>query len=54
MWGVSAYFMPGEPILVHIFIGATLCATSVGIWRVLKDLGALQSREARIILGGGR
>jgi Kef-type K+ transport system membrane component KefB len=51
-WGVSAYFLPGEPILVHIFIGATLCATSVGITaRVLKDLGALQSREARIILG---
>ncbi len=51
-WGVSAYFLPGEPTLVHIFIGATLCATSVGITaRVLKDLGALQSREARIILG---
>jgi Kef-type K+ transport system membrane component KefB len=51
-WGVSAYFLPGEPTLTHIFIGATLCATSVGITaRVLKDLGALQSREARIILG---
>jgi Kef-type K+ transport system membrane component KefB len=51
-WGVSAYFLPEEPTLVHIFIGATLCATSVGITaRVLKDLGALQSREARIILG---
>jgi Kef-type K+ transport system membrane component KefB len=51
-WGVSAYFLPGEPTLVHIFIGATLCATSVGITaRVLKDIGALQSREARIILG---
>lgn len=51
-WGVAAYFLPGEPTLVHIFIGATLCATSVGITaRVLKDLGSLQSREARIILG---
>jgi Kef-type K+ transport system membrane component KefB len=51
-WGVSAYFLPGEPTLVHIFIGATLCATSVGITaRVLKDLDALQTREARIILG---
>ena len=51
-WGVSAYFLPAEPTLVHIFIGATLCATSVGITaRVLKDVGALQSREARIILG---
>jgi Kef-type K+ transport system membrane component KefB len=51
-WGVSAYFLPGEPTLAHIFIGATLCATSVGITaRVLKDLDALQTREARIILG---
>jgi Kef-type K+ transport system membrane component KefB len=51
-WGVSAYFLPGEPTLVHIFIGATLCATSVGITaRVLKDLNALQTYEARIILG---
>jgi Kef-type K+ transport system membrane component KefB len=51
-WGVSAYFIPGEPQLVHIFIGATLCATSVGITaRVFKDLGKLATREARIILG---
>ena len=28
-WAVSAYFLPEEPRLVHIFIGATLCATSV-------------------------
>jgi len=51
-WGVSAYFNPGEPQLVHVFIGATLCATSVGITaRVFKDLGKLATREARIILG---
>lgn len=51
-WGVAAWFLPQEATLVHIFIGATLCATSVGITaRVLKDLGRLQSREARIILG---
>ncbi len=51
-WGVSAYFIPGEARLGHIFIGATLCATSVGITaRVLKDLGKLSTREARIILG---
>jgi len=51
-WGVAAYFLPGESLLTHIFIGATLCATSVGITaRVLKDLGKLQTREARIILG---
>lgn len=51
-WAVSAYFLPDEKQLGHIFIGATLCATSVGITaRVLKDLKRLQSREARIILG---
>jgi Kef-type K+ transport system membrane component KefB len=51
-WAVAAYFIPGEARLGHIFIGATLAATSVGITaRVLKDLGRLQSRESRIILG---
>ncbi|HEU5460166.1 MAG TPA: cation:proton antiporter [Pyrinomonadaceae bacterium] len=51
-WIVSAYFIPEAPQLAHIFIGATLCATSVGITaRVFKDLGKLNTREARIILG---
>jgi Kef-type K+ transport system membrane component KefB len=51
-WAVSAYFIPDEPRLAHIFIGATLCATSVGITaRVFKDLGKLATREARVILG---
>jgi Kef-type K+ transport system membrane component KefB len=51
-WGVSRYFLPNEATLVHVFIGATLCATSVGITaRVLKDLGKLGTAEARIILG---
>lgn len=51
-WIVSAYFLPNESRLVHIFIGATLCATSVGITaRVFKDIGKLNTREARIILG---
>jgi len=37
---------------VHAFLGATLCATSVGITaRVLQDLRQAQTREARIILG---
>ncbi len=37
---------------VHAFIGATLCATSVGITaRVLKDLGRSKQRESQIILG---
>ncbi|HZI19493.1 MAG TPA: cation:proton antiporter [Pyrinomonadaceae bacterium] len=51
-WGVAAYFIPDEHTLGHIFIGATLCATSVGITaRVLKDMGRLQTRESRIVLG---
>lgn len=51
-WLVSAYFIPNEPRLGHVFIGATLCATSVGITaRVFKDLGRLNTKEARIILG---
>jgi Kef-type K+ transport system membrane component KefB len=51
-WGVSAYFLPEEATLGHVFIGATLCATSVGITaRVLRDMGRLQTRESRIILG---
>jgi len=51
-WGVSAWFLPQSPTLVHVFIGATLCATSVGITaRVLKDLGKTSAKEARIILG---
>jgi Kef-type K+ transport system membrane component KefB len=51
-WGVSAYFLPDESRLVHIFIGAVLCATSVGITaRVLKDMGKVKLRESRIILG---
>ena len=51
-WGVAALFLPSESTLAHLFIGATLCATSVGITaRVLRDLGKLQTREASIILG---
>jgi len=51
-WGVSAWMIPDEELLVHVFIGATLCATSVGITaRVLADLGKLQKRESKIILG---
>src|SRR5690606_3316088 len=44
--------VPEAGIYAHIFMGATLTATSVGITaRVLKDLGQAQSPEARIILG---
>ncbi|MGR3301494.1 MAG: cation:proton antiporter [Candidatus Scalindua sp.] len=48
----SLYFFPDAAMSVHLFVGATLCATSVGIKaRVLKDLGKLQTIEAKIILG---
>jgi Kef-type K+ transport system membrane component KefB len=51
-WGVSAWLLPREETLAHLFIGATLCATSVGITaRVLKDLGKTSTRESKIILG---
>ncbi|UCE24127.1 MAG: cation:proton antiporter [Candidatus Zixiibacteriota bacterium] len=51
-WAVGYWFLPEESIYVHIFIGATLTATSVGITaRVLKDIGKIQTKEARIILG---
>ena len=51
-WGVSAWMLPEEETLAHVFIGATLCATSVGITaRVLADLGKLSARESKIILG---
>jgi Kef-type K+ transport system membrane component KefB len=51
-WGVSAYFLPAADGLVHVFIGATLAATSVGLTaRVLRDLGRIDTKEARIILG---
>ena len=50
--GVSWFFMPDKSPYIHAFIGATLCATSVGITaRVLKDLGKLQLKESKIILG---
>lgn len=51
-WGVSAWLLPQAETLAHLFIGATLCATSVGITaRVLKDLGKTSTRESRIVLG---
>lgn len=51
-WGASKLFFPNESIFIHIFIGAALCATSVGLTaRVLFDLGKLNTTEARIILG---
>jgi Kef-type K+ transport system membrane component KefB len=51
-WGVAAALLPGAATIVHVFLAAAITATSVGITaRVLKDLGASRSGEARIILG---
>jgi Kef-type K+ transport system membrane component KefB len=51
-WGVGWWFLPEANPLVHVFIGATLTATSVGITaRVLKDIGKIDTKEAKIILG---
>lgn len=51
-WGVGALLLPNHSVYVHVFLGATLTATSVGITaRVLKDLGRSQTPEARVILG---
>ena len=50
--GASRWFFPGHHPLTHWFVGATLCATSVGITaRVLADLKRAASVEGRIILG---
>jgi len=51
-YGVSLWLLPDEPFSLHLFIGATLAATSVGITaRVLKDLNAMARPETRVILG---
>jgi Kef-type K+ transport system membrane component KefB len=49
-WGLSLAF--GLASVPAIVVGASLTATSVGITaRVLSDLGRLQDRESRIVLG---
>jgi Kef-type K+ transport system membrane component KefB len=41
-----------SPMLVAVFVGATLTATSVGITaRVLTDLRRVHTREARVVIG---
>ena len=50
-YGVSTLFLAAEPWYVHLFVGSTLAATSVGITaRVLQDLKKIETKEARIIL----
>ena len=46
-WAVGAWLLPDAGIYAHIFLGATLTATSVGITaRVLKDLGRSQTERS--------
>ena len=49
---VGPWLMPGLDFGANLFLGATLCATSVGITaRVFRDAKRLDSPEARIVLG---
>lgn len=49
---VGPMILPGLSSNAYLFLGAALTATSVGITaRVFKDLGKLQSNEAKIVLG---
>jgi len=51
-WGVGAWLLTAHTTYAHIFLGATLTATSVGITaRVMQDLERSHTPEARIILG---
>ncbi|MBI2302946.1 MAG: cation:proton antiporter [Armatimonadetes bacterium] len=53
-FSVSYLLLPGGPHdpLVHVFVGACLTATSVGITaRVLQELGRVDQDESRIVLG---
>ena len=50
--GVSLLLMPAASFSVHLFVAATLSATSVGITaRVLKEMKKINTREAKTILG---
>jgi Kef-type K+ transport system membrane component KefB len=49
---VGPLLLPGLSGNAYLFLGAALTATSVGITaRVFRDLGKLQSPEAKIVLG---
>lgn len=44
--------LPHEPFTTHLFIGAALTATSVGIAaQLFKQYGVIKSKEAQIVLG---
>lgn len=49
---ISWWLLPGTPLSHHMFLGATLGATSIGITaRVIKDLNKTRHRESHVILG---
>ena len=51
-WGTSTLLLPDKSWSVHMFIGATLAATSIGITaRVIDDLDKTSTVESKIILG---
>ena len=51
-WSIAIWLLPDSPGFSHVFIGATLTATSVGITvRVLKDLGVIGRPEGQTIIG---
>ncbi len=51
-WLAGRWLLPGSHPYVPLFLGATLCATSVGITaRVLRDMNRVQTAEGQIILG---
>src|SRR5688572_25879576 len=51
-YGLHAVLAPDRTWHAHLFIGAVLSATSVGITaRVFKDLGRIDSATGRVVLG---
>lgn len=51
-WLVGRWLLPAAHPFVPLFLGATLCATSVGITaRVLRDMGKVRTAEGQIVLG---
>ena len=50
-YGVSRYLF-GQELLLALFIGGTLTATSIGVTvHILRDVGRQNSREGQIVLG---
>ena len=52
-YAVSFFFLPGGGAwYVHLFLGAALAGTSVGLTaRVFQDLGRMDTTESKVILG---